>query len=215
MTVNLYFMRHGQTYLNKYERMQGWSNAPLTPEGEQGCIASGRGLANIRFDAVYTSDLQRTQDTANLVLEQNKATKSYELIVKPEFREIFFGSFEGLDVNTVWPPILDKAGSGIEDPEKVLNTLHHEDITHDAENYIAFWERVEKGILDVLKGHKGTNRNILIVSHGLTIQFMLRALIPDFQIGAHLENASVSKIRYQNGQFHLESVNDVSHFVRM
>ena len=32
--MKLYFVRHGQTYLNKYKNMQGWSDTPLTPEGE-------------------------------------------------------------------------------------------------------------------------------------------------------------------------------------
>ncbi|MDK6292868.1 phosphoglycerate mutase family protein, partial [Aerococcus urinae] len=31
--VSIYFMRHGQTYLNKYNRMQGWCDAPLTDQG--------------------------------------------------------------------------------------------------------------------------------------------------------------------------------------
>ena len=30
--MKLYFLRHGQTYLNKYKKMQGWSDTPLTPE---------------------------------------------------------------------------------------------------------------------------------------------------------------------------------------
>ena len=30
MSFNLYLVRHGQTIFNHYERMQGWSNAPLT-----------------------------------------------------------------------------------------------------------------------------------------------------------------------------------------
>ena len=29
----VYLIRHGETYLNKYDRMQGWADAPLTPQG--------------------------------------------------------------------------------------------------------------------------------------------------------------------------------------
>lgn len=30
MSINLYIVRHGETYINKYKRIQGWTNAPLT-----------------------------------------------------------------------------------------------------------------------------------------------------------------------------------------
>lgn len=33
--VTFYFMRHGETYLNKYHRMQGWSDTPLTNRGKE------------------------------------------------------------------------------------------------------------------------------------------------------------------------------------
>lgn len=31
--INIYLVRHGQTYLNKYNRIQGIANAPLTEKG--------------------------------------------------------------------------------------------------------------------------------------------------------------------------------------
>ncbi|MDV7694684.1 hypothetical protein GA842_07340 [Pediococcus parvulus] len=31
----VYLIRHGETYLNKFDRMQGWADAPLTPKGIQ------------------------------------------------------------------------------------------------------------------------------------------------------------------------------------
>ncbi|MGL4389444.1 MAG: histidine phosphatase family protein, partial [Carnobacterium maltaromaticum] len=46
-----YFVRHGETYFNRYMKMQGWSNTPLTKDGRFTVIRSGRGLSDIRFDA--------------------------------------------------------------------------------------------------------------------------------------------------------------------
>ena len=66
--VTFYFVRHGETYFNFYGRMQGWSNALLTEDGIKNVHRSGRGLADIEFDAVYTSDLKRTIDTASIIL---------------------------------------------------------------------------------------------------------------------------------------------------
>lgn len=213
MTVTFYFVRHGETYLNRYERMQGWSNAPLTQWGEEGCLASGRGLSHIKFDAVYTSDLQRTRDTAKLMLSQNPLSQISEIVEKKEFREIFFGSFEGLEVNKVWPQILERTNAPMTDAKRILDTLHQMDEHHDAENYMMFWSRIEKGMLDLLNQHKNTQQHVLIVSHGLTIRMMLEGLIPNFTFDGHLLNASVSQVRYDNGQFHLDYINKTDHFV--
>lgn len=212
--LTLYFVRHGETYLNKYVRMQGWSNAPLTPEGIEGCLASGRGLAHIQFDYIYTSDLQRTKDTAQLILSQNKVTTNRTLIEKVAFREVFFGQFEGLPALEIWEKAtkyLESKGLAI-DSENRMNALHALDDYHDAENYTQFWERIERGLLQVLNQHQQIDQTILIVSHGMAINLLLHGLVADYKPQL-LHNASVSKVIYEQGQFRLEYANDISHFI--
>lgn len=82
--MKFYFVRHGQTFFNKYKRMQGWADAPLIPEGEAVALETGDKLADIEFDAVYTSDLGRTQATAHLILSRNQAPK--EILPMKAFR---------------------------------------------------------------------------------------------------------------------------------
>ncbi|MDN6317928.1 MAG: histidine phosphatase family protein, partial [Lactococcus lactis] len=94
--ITLHFIRHGQTYFNLYDRVQGWGNSPLTEKGIEDAIRSGKGLKDLKFDAIYTSDLDRTVETANLIIKENEKTPDdIEITSMPEFREIFFGSFEG------------------------------------------------------------------------------------------------------------------------
>lgn len=212
--VTFYFVRHGETYLNKYVRMQGWSNAPLTVEGEKGCIASGKGLSHIKFDHIYTSDLQRTKDTAKLILSQNKVTTQKRMIERYEFREVFFGQFEALPAEEVWEEAAQYAEKKGFDSSILnrMNALHEMDTFHDAESYSQFWQRIEKGLLFLLTKYKNSNKNILVVSHGLTINLLLHAMVASY-IPQPLENASVSKVIYKNGQFHLEYVNQTNHFI--
>ena len=33
MLLHLHLVRHGQTFFNRYNRLQGWSNSPLTDAG--------------------------------------------------------------------------------------------------------------------------------------------------------------------------------------
>ena len=50
--VNIYLVRHGKTMFNTIGRAQGWSDTPLTRDGEIGITELGLGFAakNIKFD---------------------------------------------------------------------------------------------------------------------------------------------------------------------
>lgn len=218
--VTFYFVRHGETYLNRYKRMQGWSNAPLTPEGIEDVHRSGRGLKDIHFDAVYTSDLMRTIDTAKIILDENASSSTLTIHPMPEFREVGFGSHEGLPARDIWEEADATARLHHDLPEGTeveikhfLDTLAELDPYHDAENYATFWQRVESGLLTLLNRHAGTDETILVVCHGLTIRNLLHGLVADFDEKEALENASVSIVDYRGGQFKMEAYNQTDHFI--
>lgn len=219
--VTFYFMRHGETYFNRYGHMQGWANSPLTPEGIENIRASARGLKDIQFDAVYSSDLMRTIQTAEIVLEENNHADGLTIEPMAAFREVGFGSFEGLEAKDIWKNTETTARLNHDLPEgtaveiKVfLDTLAALDPYKDAEDYKTFWFRVESGLLTLLNRHAGTGQNILVVCHGLTIRNLLEGLVADFDEKDALENASISIVDYANGQFHLKAFNQTSHFIQ-
>lgn len=72
LVIHFYLVRHGQTRLNRSRRLQGTTNSPLTKKGIRMAKRLGQELKNIRFEAVYTSDLQRTKETARYILAENK-----------------------------------------------------------------------------------------------------------------------------------------------
>lgn len=85
MAINVYFVRHGQTYLNLYNRMQGWADGPLTPKGEEDAKRVGRALAAIQFDYVFCSDLARTVSTTRFLLAEHPDNNPTP-IPEPAFR---------------------------------------------------------------------------------------------------------------------------------
>jgi probable phosphoglycerate mutase len=94
-TMTIYVVRHGQTIFNLMDRVQGISDGILTERGIAGAINMGKGLRDVPFSAVYSSDLKRAIETARLAMEQNRATKEWDIVEKPELREVSFGIFEG------------------------------------------------------------------------------------------------------------------------
>ena len=53
----IYIVRHGQTYINRYDKMQGWCDTPLTDEGIQGAKDAGKALSEVPFDIAISSSI--------------------------------------------------------------------------------------------------------------------------------------------------------------
>lgn len=220
--VTFYFMRHAETFFNRENRVQGWSDAELTPEGIEDALASGRGFADLHFDAVYTSDSKRAIETAKYFLSANHYRDDYQMKPMQELREVNFGSYEGLpssklfnDLNEAFHQDNPPKESFVlpYDSPQILRMIKHLDPSHTAENYVEFWRRVESGLLILLNKHAGTNQNILVVSHGWTIRNLIHGLVADYEVGEPLKNASISIVEYIDGQFRLKAINQVNHFV--
>lgn len=219
--TTIYFVRHAETYLNLYGKMQGWSNAPLTDKGKLDARRSGKGLKDVKFDAVYTSDLQRTIDTAEILLAENEATDpDMKLVAMPEFREIFFGKFEGEDADETYEEVAKHLGQETADDMFAnyeqfdrMDALKSIDPYGHAESFNEVWDRVSQGLVKVIDEHRDTGHTILIVAHGLVIRTILENLVPELENPGSLLNASVSVTHYDDGLYHLDSYGDVSHFV--
>ncbi len=86
-------VRHGITAWNVERRYQGQRDIPLLfPEAEEGLLALRAGLVDERFDAIYSSDLHRCQQTLEWV---QAAKPGVPLSLEPRLRELHFGEYEG------------------------------------------------------------------------------------------------------------------------
>jgi broad specificity phosphatase PhoE len=98
MTVRrLLLARHGQTWHNSERRFTGWADPSLTSRGKAEARALGRRLRDERIDAVYSSDLSRTAETAALAMAKHPASRQGFAVVRdPALREANFGEWQGL-----------------------------------------------------------------------------------------------------------------------
>ncbi len=92
--MKLYVIRHGQSETNVKKCFTGWAQVNLTEQGVWDAERVRPILANIPFDKVFSSDLNRAMRTAEIALPGC----AYE--TTPLLREVGMGSLE-------WQPIMD------------------------------------------------------------------------------------------------------------
>ena len=69
-STDVIVVRHGQTQWNTERRFQGHHDSPLTQKGISQAEALARRLAKERLSALYSSDLGRARQTAELIAER-------------------------------------------------------------------------------------------------------------------------------------------------
>ncbi|HEY6072266.1 MAG TPA: histidine phosphatase family protein, partial [Anaerolineales bacterium] len=69
MTTSFILIRHGQTEWNRQERFRGHADIPLNETGKAQAQKLAQRLAPEKIDAVYSSPLQRTLQTAGPIAE--------------------------------------------------------------------------------------------------------------------------------------------------
>ena len=145
--ITIYIARHGKTMLYTTDKSQGWIDAPLTPAGTTIAENLGKGLKNIKFDSVYSSDSGRAIETASLILKNNGQTNLVDKIKKEKrLREFNFGTFEGIPNQEMWSAVAEDQGltlkqwqsnmekngviNSIKDFANALNRLDKERLDH-------------------------------------------------------------------------------------
>ena len=87
--LDLLLIRHGETEWNRARRIQGHTDAPLTPLGEAQARRLGERLRNEEFDELHASDSGRAQRTAAL------AFPGLPVRTDERLREMHYGVLEG------------------------------------------------------------------------------------------------------------------------
>lgn len=87
--LELWLVRHGESTFNAQGRYAGWSDPPLTAEGEAMAASLKPRLEKIHFDGIWRSDRIRTRETARLAGFPDPR-------VDQRLREVDFGKLEGL-----------------------------------------------------------------------------------------------------------------------
>jgi len=91
--TTILLIRHGETDWNAAGRWQGHQDIPLNENGRQQAAALGKRLSSWPIKAIYSSDLQRARETAEIIGRHHEITP----ILDVNLRERHGGFFQGLN----------------------------------------------------------------------------------------------------------------------
>lgn len=92
----VFFFRHGQTDWNLQSRFQGHTDIPLNQTGIEQAQELRNKLADISFDLILSSDLQRAYETAKILVSDK-----VPIYKSDQLRECFLGEAEGLNAEQI------------------------------------------------------------------------------------------------------------------
>jgi uncharacterized phosphatase len=185
----LCLVRHGETDWNSTGRRQGRQDIALNDTGRLQAQRTAAYLKRWQWDAVLSSPLSRSADTAAAIAQSLGVT---EVRYLDDLVEVDYGEASGLlpeEADARWP---DGNFPGRETREES-------------------WMRA-RGVMEALLAqHPG--KRLVVVSHGGLINAML-AVASQGEIGSGktvLGNGSISVVRYEEGRWTVESYNSGEH----
>lgn len=155
--TRLFLIRHGETDYSLENRYCGFNDPPLNDRGIWQSKKLGERLKNLRIDRVYSSDLKRGYQAAEIIFEDSQITKS------ADFREMNFGIFEGLshkEIAKVYPRLYR---DWISNPSKIK--------VPEGEGLMDLRKRVKDKLSFILYENK--DKTIALVTHGGPIKVIL------------------------------------------
>jgi 2,3-bisphosphoglycerate-dependent phosphoglycerate mutase len=166
------FIRHGITDWNIERRAQGQSDIPLNDIGRSQAHALASRLKNelAEWDLIYSSDLSRAKETADIIARMLGLT----VAVDTRLRERHCGLLEGTTAAERierWGEQWESLSFGGEDDEEA-------------------GDRGVNFMKELVVLHPG--KSVLVVSHGALIRLTLERLLPDLAMDEHLHNTSVT-----------------------
>ena len=199
--THIYLIRHGEAEGNIYRRAHGHYDGRITARGLRQVDALAERFKDIRLDALYSSDLSRTQATAGAITRYH----DLELNLEPRLREVAMGNWEDIpwgDLSHEFPEQMEYFNN---DPARWR--------IPGGESFGALRKRMRGIITDLAQKHPG--QAIACVSHGMIIRSLVSELLgvqsEEIDKVPHGDNTSVTLLEAEGGELRVVYYNDNSH----
>jgi len=162
--TRVFLIRHGETLWNQEQRCQGFTDVELSEKGLEQAQKLARYLAkNIYLSAVFSSDLRRAKQTAEIIAQKQLLTVQ----VDPRLRELNQGELEGRNLMSMlenYPALLEK---WMNSPKEV--------VMPGGESLVQLQARAWDAFTDIVERNQGAN--LVIVAHNLCNVTILSKLL--------------------------------------
>jgi len=207
MTIHLLLIRHGRTEWIEAGRVQGSTDSPLSPRGRREAALTAEALRGVSFQAVFSSPMGRASETAEIICGR----RNTQPIVLNSLREMNFGWYEGrkyFDVPQSASGILRRA---ILLFKTLIAQCTGEPLASVRRRAADSWVAIRSAI---------TDGNVLVVSHGVLLNFLLDHLLPGDAYGkakpVYMLHCSITELTVdKSGSAQMVRLNDTSHLKQL
>jgi broad specificity phosphatase PhoE len=189
-------VRHGETAQNAKGIFQGYSPVPLSARGRQQAALVAERLISIRPQRLYSSDLQRAMETADMISQR----LALPVLPRAGLREWNIGTWIGKSTVAYL---------------EHLQVLGAHPVTHvpaGGESQLQTQARMVAQMQELAGQHAG--ETIVCVSHGTAIDLLARHILgldvmqpPPFRIA----NTSVNIFSFQDDVWEVVTLNELRH----
>ena len=199
-STKVYVIRHGETEWNRAGRWQGHLDSPLTTAGIHQAQQVAQGLSGQTIDVLYSSDLGRARQTADII---GKALH-LNVITEPRLREKHLGIAQGLTVKEVterYPAEYQQLKSNDPDyafPEGESRRQHGKRISHCCNELV----------------QRHPSQTILLVTHGGSLNrlfYWTQGIPLDAPCRFATTNCAINQFVVSESTWQLEVWGDTAH----
>lgn len=190
--MKIILVRHGETDWNREQRYQGHKDIAMNDAGRTQARDIAARLESEKVEAIFSSDLSRTLETAAIIAEYHKLP----IRIDSRFREMAFGEWEGLTFKEVY------AKYPAEFREWCANTGAFR--VPGGESVEDLLARVWPALLEISQCHRNT---VVVSTHGGVLRALLYHLQGEQEAlwQERLGNGSMIKICIEGEHAHLLS----------
>lgn len=204
MSTEITIVRHGETDWNRMGRLQGHLQIGLNQRGQEQAEAVAECLAEERFDAIFSSDLQRALDTAEAIAARNQ----HRVIPDARLREWHLGILTGLTLHKaelLHPRAYAIYRDNIPDPP-----------IPQGESLRQRHQRVTEAMSEFAQRHAGGR--VLVVTHGGPLDDCYRratAMPLQGPRDSRLYNGGINRIIIEGDRWRLATWGEIAHLQRI
>lgn len=187
--MEIVFIRHGQTDVNKDNRLQGaLIDAELNEAGREYAKKAAENFDESKFDVVYSSPMKRAIETAKIFTKNKK-----EINLDKRLLEFDFGEWDGMrmeEIGEKYPDVVDPWGK--------INR-NYVKYAKNGESYEAFDNRCGEFLDEMYQ--KYPDKKVLVVAHGRLIRMMAAHYLNhgNMDLFDTMDNCALAKFSIRKG----------------